>query len=176
MTSGIEHAANTKPEIVLIVAMARNRVIGKDGALPWRLPEDLKRFRQLTMGHPIIMGRKTWDSIGRPLPGRRNIVVTRNRQLQLDGAETAASLEDALRLIAAVDTAFVIGGEQLYRTALPLADKIEITLIDADVDGDARFPQIDDNDWLESARQQCRDISGGFNYAFITLLRSKRLA
>ena len=172
MTTGTDRDAGNKPEVVLIVAMARNRVIGRDGTLPWHLPEDLKRFRQLTMGHPIIMGRKTWDSIGRPLPGRRNIVVSRNPGLALEGAETAASVEDALKLTADADTVFVIGGEQIYRAALPLADRIELTLIDADVEGDTSFPEIKPDEWMETSHESRREGDGPFPYSFTTLKKA----
>jgi dihydrofolate reductase len=161
-----------KPKIVLVVAMARNRVIGKDGALPWHLPEDLKRFRRLTMGHPIIMGRKTHDSIGRPLPGRRNIVVSRNPDLEIDGVETATSLQSALAMVADCDTAFVIGGEQIYQAALPLADRIELTLIDSDFEGDARFPEIDPVEWTESQRESADNPAKALKYRFVRLDRT----
>ena len=161
-----------KPEIVLIVAMARNRVIGKEGALPWHLPEDLKRFRKLTMGHPIIMGRRTWDSIRRPLPGRRNIVITRNPDLKLDGAEAVASLGKALELVASAERVFVIGGEQIYRMALPIADKLELTLIEMDVEGDAAFPEFDPAGWVEAGSESFQTDDGRFDYAFITLKKS----
>jgi dihydrofolate reductase len=151
--------------------MARNRVIGKGGALPWRLSADLKRFRALTMGHPIIMGRKTYDSIGRALPGRRNIVVSRNAQLAIDGVETATSLDSALQMVAKAGQVFVIGGEQIYRAALDLADRIELTLIDQDFDGDAFFPEIDPAVWSESQSASHQDPDGGLAYRFITLDR-----
>jgi dihydrofolate reductase len=121
--------------------------------LPWRLPEDLQHFKRTTMGAPIIMGRKTWDSIGRPLPGRRNIVVSRNRDLHIEGADVVGSLEDAQRLCVGVEQVFLIGGAQLYAEALPSADRLIVTEIDADVEGDAFFPAVDRTTWVETARE-----------------------
>ena len=161
-----------KPKIVLIVAMARNRVIGNKGSLPWHLPEDLKRFRRLTMGHPIIMGRKTYDSIGRPLPGRRNIVISRNQSLAIDSVETAASLQSALDMVADADQAFVIGGQQIYQAALPLADRIELTLIDSDFEGDVLFPEIDPGKWKESRREPGEKSQSSLKYHFVRLDRA----
>ncbi len=160
-----------KPKVVLIVAMARNHVIGKDGALPWHLSEDLKRFRSLTMGHPIIMGRKTYDSIGRALPGRRNIVISRDTSLTIDGVETAASLPDALQLTAGTEVVFVIGGQQIYQLALPVADRIELTLIDHDFDGDVLFPEFDPAKWSGSHRESHEDAASGLKYDFVRLDR-----
>ena len=129
----------------IIVAMAADNVIGKDNDLPWRLSSDLKRFKALTTGHAIIMGRKTWESIGRPLPNRRNIIISRNTDYSADGAETFSSLQDAL---AAVDgDSFIIGGAQIYQLALALGDKLYITDIEATVDGDTQFPEIDFEQW-----------------------------
>jgi dihydrofolate reductase len=131
-------------QLSLIVAAAENGVIGRDGALPWRLPDDLKRFKQLTLGHPIVMGRKTWESIGRPLPGRLNIVVTRQHGYAADGCRVVASLQDALAVAREAGTgqAFVIGGADLYNLALPLADCIHLTRVLAEVEGDTRLPNI----------------------------------
>ncbi|RZT41512.1 dihydrofolate reductase [Cupriavidus agavae] len=157
--------------LTLIVARARNGVIGRDNTLPWRLPEDLQHFKRTTLGAPIIMGRKTWDSIGRPLPGRRNIVVSRNRDLKLDGAEVVGSLEDAQRLCVGVDQVFLIGGAQLYAEALPSADRLIVTEIDADVAGDAFFPAVDRSTWQEKARETHRSEANGFDYAFVTYER-----
>lgn len=143
---------STRPRIALIAAVAANRVIGRDNALPWRLRDDLKRFKALTLGHPVIMGRKTWDSLGKPLPGRRNIVVTRQTGLVLDGAEVASSLESALACCADADPVFVIGGAQLYTLALPLAALLYLTEVKADIDGDAHFPIVQASDFVETAR------------------------
>jgi dihydrofolate reductase len=132
----------------LIVARARNGVIGRAGALPWRLPEDLAFFKRTTMGHPILMGRKTWDSIGRPLPGRRSLVITRDPALRLAGAETFTSLAAALQACAGEPEVFVIGGAEIYAQALEVAQRAWITQIDADVDGDAAFPALDPSRWV----------------------------
>lgn len=135
--------------IVIVVAAARNGVIGRDGDMPWRLPTDLKHFKALTLGRPVVMGRKTWQSIGRPLPGRANIVITRDENFAPDGAETVGSLTNALqrgREVAArlgVDEVCIIGGGQVYRDALPFADTIHMTVVEADIDGDTVFPPID---------------------------------
>jgi dihydrofolate reductase len=136
------------PRVTLIVARARNGIIGRAGTLPWRLPEDLAFFKRTTMGHPILMGRKTWDSIGRPLPGRRSLVITRNPALRLDGAETFTSLAAALQACAGEPEVFVIGGAEIYARALELAERAWITQIDADVDGDAAFPALDASRWV----------------------------
>lgn len=149
------------PRISLIAAVAGNGVIGTDNALPWRLPEDLKRFRSLTLGHPVIMGRKTFESIGRPLPGRRNIVVTRNTDFVAPGCETAGSLKAAIAACSGTsDEIFVIGGAQLYAQALPQAQRLYLTEIQAEFDGDTRFPSFDPDLWRESAREHQRSESG----------------
>ncbi len=158
--------------LTLIVARARNGVIGRDNTLPWRLPEDLAHFKRTTMGAPVIMGRKTWESIGRPLPGRRNIVVSRNAGLRLEGAEVAGSLEDALRLCVGVEQVFLIGGAQLYAEALPSADRLIVTEIDADIEGDAYFPQIDPQRWIVTERERHHSEANGFDYAFVTYERA----
>ena len=158
--------------LTLIVARARNGVIGRDNTLPWRLPEDLAHFKRTTMGAPIVMGRKTYDSIGRPLPGRRNIVVTRNAKLELPGCEIAYSLEDAQRLCVGVEQIFLIGGAQLYADALPSADRLIVTEIDADFEGDAHFPTPDPKVWHEVARETHHAAApNDFDYAFVTYER-----
>jgi dihydrofolate reductase len=130
--------------LALIAAVARNGAIGRGNALLWHLPEDLKHFKRTTMGCPVVMGRKTWDSIGRPLPGRRNVVVTRNAAWAAEGAEAAPSLEDALGRVAEAPKVFVIGGAQLYALALPTVDELVLTEIDAEApDADAFFPAFD---------------------------------
>lgn len=152
--------------ITLVVAAARNGVIGKDGAIPWRLPEDLKRFKALTLGHTVVMGRKTWDSLpakNRPLPGRRNVVVTRDPHWQADGAERMA-LEDAL-----AGDGFVIGGAEIYHAALARAGRIELTEVQADFDGDAVF-SFDPAQWREVAREE-HVSADGLAYDFVTLER-----
>ncbi len=132
--------------LVVIAAVAANGVIGRDNNLPWRLPEDLRRFKALTMGHAIIVGRRTWESIGRPLPGRRMVVLTGQEGWTAPGVEVAHSLDEALEL-AGDDTAFVAGGEAVYRGALPRADVLELTRVHADVEGDACFPAFDAGSW-----------------------------
>jgi dihydrofolate reductase len=134
--------------------MARNGVIGKDGRLPWRVAEDLKRFKALTMGHPIVMGRKTWESIGRPLPGRICVVVTRRRDYAAPGAVVAHSLDEALERCAPHAEVFVIGGAEIYREALPIAQRIYLTEILADYEGDAFFPPLDRSQWRELSRER----------------------
>lgn len=138
---------NPKSEISLIAAMAENRVIGAEGTLPWHLPADLKRFKALTMGHPILMGRKTYESIGRPLPQRRNLVLTRQREWSAPGTETVQTLDEALGRIEPGEELFVIGGEQVYRLALPRAKRLYLTLVHTQVAGDAVFPPFDVEQW-----------------------------
>jgi len=147
------NAAKT-PRITLILARARNGVIGAKGGLPWRLPEDLAFFKRTTMGHPIVMGRKTWESIGRPLPGRRSIVVTRDRSFAAAGAEVVHSLEEAVALCSNSDEIFVIGGAQLYAEALGRADRLLLTEIDADFEGDTFMPAATAEDWAEAGRER----------------------
>lgn len=162
----------------LIVAMARNRVIGRENGLPWHLPEDLKYFKAATMGKPILMGRKTFESIGRPLPGRLNIVITRDPAWRHEGVMVAGSLEEALARAAADPAAveageiMVIGGEQIYRAAIEKADRLYITRVDADVAGDAFFPEFDEADWREIRRQQ-PEQPGDTPYFFQVLERRR---
>ena len=144
-------------KLALIAAVASNGCIGRANALPWRLPEDLRHLRRATLGCPVIMGRKTWDSLPsrfRPLPGRRNIVVTRQAEWQADGAEAAASLGAALDLVADADKVFVIGGAELYREALPRADELVLTEIAHAFDGDVFFPSWDRRHFREMAREE----------------------
>ncbi|UDF28966.1 UNVERIFIED_ORG: dihydrofolate reductase [Roseateles sp. XES5] len=139
----------TEAKIVLVVAVADNGVIGRDGDLPWRLPSDLKRFKQLTLGKPVLMGRKTWDSIGRPLPGRPNIVITRDPAFSAAGATVVSSLDEAVAVARreaetlGVDEICVIGGGQIYAQAFDRADILHVTHVAASVEGDTRFPAID---------------------------------
>lgn len=156
----------------IIVAVAANGVIGKDNALPWRIPDDLRRFRALTTGHPVIMGRRTYESIGRPLSGRRNIVVTGNPEWRADGVETAASLVGAVAL--AGGDGFVIGGASLFAEALPLAGRIELTEVGRAYDGDVRFPPFDRAAWREVAREDHPAADPPF--AFVTLERREPAA
>ncbi len=129
--------------ISIIVAASENDVIGRQGDLPWRLSDDLKHFKAITMGKPIIMGRKTWESIGRPLPGRQNIVITRQRDFTAEGCDVVASLDDAIAAAGDAEEIVVIGGSQVYALALPLAERIYLTRVHADVEGDASFPAVD---------------------------------
>lgn len=159
-----------KPRLTLVAAMAAKRVIGIDNRLPWHLPEDLKHFKAVTLGKPVIMGRKTWDSIGRPLPGRRNIVVTRQTDWRADGAEAAHSLEEALVLAGAVEEVCLIGGAELYRQAIAGADCLRLTEIDGDYPGDAHFPEVSAELWREDSRE-AHVSAAGLAYAFVDYLR-----
>lgn len=157
----------------LILARAANGVIGKDNALPWHLPEDMAHFKRTTLGHPVIMGRKTWDSLPpkfRPLPGRLNIVVTRDTAWQADGAARANSLPEAVSLCPAGSDAWVIGGAQIYAAAHPLAHSAVVTEIDRAFDGDAFAPTFGP-EWVETAREAHVNASG-LPYAFVTLTRT----
>jgi dihydrofolate reductase len=154
-----------RPALILIAAVARNGAIGKDNELLWREPEDQKHLRRVTMGWSVIMGRKTWDSLParfRPLPGRRNVVVTRDAAWRADGAEAVASIDAALALLAGTDKAFVLGGAEIYALAMPLADELVLTEIDADLDGDIFFPNWDRTAFTCVAREP-RD-----GYSFVT--------
>jgi dihydrofolate reductase len=156
-----------KSTLTLIAAVARNGVIGRNNALPWRLPEDLKRFKALTTGHPIVMGRKTWESLGRPLPNRHNIIITRNKDYVADGATVVKSIEEARSSATGADEIFVIGGAEIYRIALPLADRLLLTELDADFTGDTYFPKFDRTRWRMTARENHR-AEAKFDYAFVT--------
>ncbi|WP_250534429.1 dihydrofolate reductase [Caballeronia sp. AZ10_KS36] len=160
--------------LTLIVARARNGVIGRDNQLPWRLPEDLAFFKRTTMGAPIIMGRKTHESIGRPLPGRRNIVVTRDASRRFEGCDTVTGIDEALALATAdgAAEAFLIGGAQLYGDAIDRADKLIVTEIDADFDGNTHFPAPDASQWREVSRERHRAAApNDFEFAFVTYER-----
>ncbi len=141
-------------EISLVVAMSRNGVIGRDGGLPWRLPTDMARFKALTMGKPVIMGRKTWETLRKPLPGRANIVITRNPAWRAEGADVTGSLEDGLKLAAVRarcsgvgEEICVIGGGEIYTQAMEYADVLQVTFVEAEIEGDTRFPTIDPAIW-----------------------------
>jgi dihydrofolate reductase len=152
-------------KLSIIVAVAKNRVIGINNTLPWHLPEDLKRFRALTMGHHIIMGRKTYDSLGRLLPGRTTVIVTRNTDYKVEGAIIAHSLHDAITLCKADDEVFLIGGAELYQEGLKLSSKLYITEIALDVEGDAYFPEYSADEWQESFSEAHVSEQGlAFNY------------
>ena len=157
--------------ISLIVAVADNGVIGQDNALPWRLPGDLKRFKALTMGKPIIMGRKTFDSIGKPLPGRTNIVITRQSDLQIVGCTVVGSLDEAFGSVQA-DEYMIIGGAEIYRQALPQAQRVYLTQVHATISGDAFFPLLEPTQWHETSRDDVpADDQNQFAHSFITLER-----
>ena len=159
------------PKLSLIVAIAHDGVIGVNNTLPWHLPEDLKRFRALTMGHHIIMGRKTYESLNRLLPGRTTVIVTRNTDYRVEGALVSGSLEDALAQSAGDDEVFLIGGAELYREGLAKADQLYITEIDAHFEGDAFFPQMDRGQWqlLEEERHVSEQ---GLPFRYLTYRRN----
>ncbi len=160
------------PLLALIFAVASDGTIGIDGTLPWRLPEDLKRFRALTTGHAVIMGRKTWDSLPRALPQRQNIVVTRDRSFAASGADVAHSLDAALDRVSLPPPVFCIGGAELYRLALPRADLLYFTEIAREFGGNVRLPALDPAQWREVAREPGRpEGPQGFDYAFVTYAR-----
>jgi dihydrofolate reductase len=162
-------------KVSLIAALARGGVIGRDNTIPWRIPEDIQRFRMLTMGHPVVMGRRTWDSLSdrfRPLPGRRNVVLTRDPAWQADGAEGVASFDDALQLLGDAPQVFVIGGAEVYAAALPFADELLLTEIDAPFEGDTLFPPFDRTEFEEVSREP--HASAGVPFSFVTYVRRRR--
>ena len=162
----------SRPAVAIVVGMAENRVIGRDGDLPWRLPADMARFRSLTMGKPIVMGRRTHESIGRALDGRRNIVVSRRPGYHSPGCTVVASLEAAFEAASGAAEAAVIGGAGIYEHALPFATRIHLTLVHASIEGDVRFPQIDTGEWREVARiERAADERNGYDMSFIELVR-----
>lgn len=159
--------------LAFVVAAAENGVIGRDNQLIWHLPADLKHFKQLTQGHPVVMGRRTYESIGRPLPNRTNIVVTRQTDWQADGCETAQSVPAALERASQLDEeVFVIGGAEIYRQALPAADTIYLTEVHHSFEGDVTFPELDRAVWREEARQRHEaDDKHAYPFTFVTLRR-----
>lgn len=160
--------------LTLIAAVARNGVIGRGGRIPWHIPGDLPRFKRITLGYPVIMGRCTWESLGRPLPGRRNIVISRTPGFAAAGAEVFPSLTEALVACADASEVFVIGGTEVYREALARADRLLLTEIDADFDGDAYFPAFDRAAWRESAREPHPPAAAfPFGYAYVTYERRR---
>jgi len=161
-------------KISLIAAMANDRVIGKDNDMPWHMPADLKHFKQVTMGKPVIMGRKTYESIGRPLPGRTNIVITRNLDWKIDGVEVVNSPENALELLQDVEEVMVIGGGNIYQQFLPKADCLYLTFIDLEVEGDTRFPDWKQNaEWTLIEQQEfAADDKNPHPYQFVTLKKN----
>ena len=163
----------SRPSIAIVVAMAVNRIIGRDGGLPWRLPADMARFRTLTMGKPIVMGRRTHESIGRALDGRRNIVVTRRPGYRAPGCTVVQSFDAALHAASGAAEVAVIGGASIYEMALPIADRVHLTLVHASIDGDVRFPQIEPADWREVSRlERDADARNRYDVSFIELARS----
>ncbi len=159
----------------IIVAMASNRTIGINNTLPWRCPEDLKHFKALTMGHHMIMGRKTFDSIGKPLPGRTTVVVTRNEALTIDGCTIAHSLNGAIAACAGDEEIFIVGGAELYAQALPIVDTLYVTEIKQDVEGDAHFPEFDNSEWQEISREAFTQVTPQqLEYHFVTFRRNRR--
>jgi dihydrofolate reductase len=164
-------------KLSLVAAVARGGVIGRDGAIPWRIPEDMASFRELTTGHAVVMGRRTWDSLPdrfRPLPGRRNVVVTRNPAWRAGGADAAGSLEAALALLEQEDRVFVIGGAEVYAAALPLADELLLTEIELDVPGDTFFPPYDPTVFVRAERTP-HISADGTPFAFVRYLRRSAL-
>jgi len=159
--------------LTLIAAMAANRVIGRANRLPWRLTADLRRFKRLTMGHAVLMGRRTWESIGGPLPGRRIIVVSRRAGFVADGAAVAASIAEALALAGEEDV-FVAGGAEIYRQTLPIAQRIELTLIERDFEGDATFPPFEGEGWRLAAEERPAEAdTGDLPFRYQTWLREE---
>ncbi len=158
----------------IVVAMDKNRLIGKDNSLPWRLPADLAYFKKLTTGNTILMGRKTFDSIGRPLPNRRNIVITRTKNIEISGCEVVNSINDAIELTHHEAEVMVIGGANLYEQIMPYVDRLYITRIEAEFEGDAYFPSFDETEWLHvSVDSRQPDINNPHIYHFITLERKQ---
>lgn len=159
--------------IALIVAMAENRVIGRNNQLPWRIPADLRHFKALTLGKPVIMGRKTYESIGRPLPGRDNIVITADSGYQAEGCQVVHSVEQALEAAGSCEEAMIIGGANLYRQTLENADRLYLTLVKAEPEGDTWFPEIGLQQWREIERQaHTADESNEYDYDFVVLERA----
>lgn len=156
-----------KPRISIISALAKNRVIGINNTLPWRLPEDLKYFKSLTLGHHILMGRKTYESIGKPLPSRTTVIITRGSFLAPEGVKIAHSLQEAIEDCGDDHEIFFVGGAELYAQALPLADRLYLTEIQAEVEGDAWFPAFDKNRWREISRDRRHEEKIGMEYHFV---------
>jgi dihydrofolate reductase len=159
--------------ISLVAAVARGEVIGRDNSIPWRIAEDVARFKALTTGHAVVMGRRTWDSLPerfRPLPGRRNVVVTHNPDWSAEGAERAGSFEEALGLLEGAPRVFVIGGAEVYSAALPLADELVLTELDLEIEGDTFFPQWDRDEFDETWRETHLS-EDGTPFAFVTYER-----
>ncbi len=164
-------------KISLIVAMASNRVIGRDGQMPWHLSADLQRFKQITLGSPILMGRKTYEAIGRPLPGRQNLIISRNSDYQIPGCVVFNNIQKALQSAANSDELFVIGGATLYEALLPYADYLYLTVIDKAFAGDTYFPETNPAAWHEISREDIsNDPSVDFSYSFLKLQNHQKQA
>ena len=162
----------TSPIITLIAARARNGVIGRNNQMPWKIPGEQAYFKRMTMGSPIVMGRKTWESLGRALPGRHNIVVTRNQAYTAAGADVVGSFDDALKIAGDAEQIFVIGGAQLYAAAMPRARRVLLTEIDIDFDGDTYMPALDRTQWREKGRETHAPTSERpFAYSFVVYER-----
>lgn len=159
------------PRISIVVAYAANRVIGSGGKIPWRLPEDLKRFKALTLGHHIVMGRKTWESIGRLLPGRKHIIISRRPGYQVPGASVVDSIAATIAAAGDDSDIFIIGGGEIYALVLPIADRILATEIDGKYEGDTYFPELAKGIWRETMRENREDAASGHRYCFVTLER-----
>ena len=159
--------------ISLIAALSRNRVIGVNGGLPWHLPDDSKHFRRTTMGKPVIMGRVNWGSLAKPLDGRENIVVTRQRDYEAAGCTVVHSIEAALEVAKRAAEIMIIGGQDIYAATLPLADRMILTFVDAELEGDTYFPEFDDADWLEVERHE-HAADDRHAYAFSIVTRERR--
>lgn len=164
----------TTPRLSAIVAMSDNRVIGDKNQLPWHLPADLKYFKNLTSGHPILMGRKTYESIGRPLPNRTNIILTRNAEFTAPGCLVVTTIEEAMECAreAQSDEIFIIGGAEVYKQLLPHIERIYLTIVHDQFDGDAFFPELDEDQWQEVSRQNHdADENNEFDFSFVVLDR-----
>ncbi len=162
------------PQIVLIAAMARGGVIGRAGAMPWHLPADLAHFKSVTLGYPVLMGRRTFESIGRALPGRTNIVISRRQPEVPAGVRLAGDLAEAVKLAGEAEQLMVIGGGEIYAEALPLAQRLELTLIDAELEGDTWFPAVDAADWwVHAMTSRPADAANCHPMRFITLERRR---
>ena len=160
----------------LIAAVAENGVIGQGNAMPWHLPADFAWFKRHTLGHPVLMGRKTFESIGKPLPGRRNVVVSRNRECNAAGCECATSLDEALSLCQTAPEVFVIGGGELYRAALPMAHRLFLTTVACEPEGDTRFPSWNENEWIETHREtHDPDARNAYTMTFRILERAPQI-
>ncbi|MCM2681300.1 type 3 dihydrofolate reductase [Echinimonas agarilytica] len=160
--------------IAMIAAMARNRVIGKNNQMPWHMPADLKHFKSVTMGKPVIMGRKTFESIGRPLPGRKNIVITRDAQYQVEGVEVVTTPEAAIQAVPDVEEVMIIGGGQIYVHFLPMATDLHLTFIDAEPEGDAFFPELPSSFKQVSTERHLKDEKNQYSCDFTHWLRKAR--